>query len=208
MPIQVDVWSDYICPFCYAVTFSLKALQESHDVEIHWHAYELRPEGSPPMDAEYKEYIETKARPQFNQMMREQHGIEPNPGPFNIITRLPFIGEKAALALYGEDMAKAYHGAVIQAYWRDAEDISDRTMLERVAVSVGMDVAPFNAALADPQYEKAVLADIYQAYRYNLQGVPALIFANKYLVSGAQPYDTLVDVVEQNQAMGSAVEAE
>jgi predicted DsbA family dithiol-disulfide isomerase len=41
------------------------------------------------------------------------------------------------------------------------------------------------------------MADVYQAYRYGLNGVPALVFANKYLVSGAQPYEALAQVVEQ-----------
>ena len=34
-----------------------------------------------------------------------------------------------------------------------------------------------------------------------MPGVPALIFESKYLVSGAQPYDTLVGVVEKVQSM-------
>ncbi len=32
---------------------------------------------------------------------------------------------------------------------------------------------------------------------YGLQGVPALIFNNKYLVSGVQPYEVLKQVVEK-----------
>lgn len=201
MTVRLDVWSDYVCPYCYAVAFSLKRLQASHDVEIHWRAYELRPAGAPPMDPAYRDYIETTSRPHFNQMMRTQHGIEPNPGPFGIITRAALIGEKAAHALYSETTAARYHNAVTEAYWLHAQDISDRAVLEPIAVACGMDGATFLAALDDPQYEKAVLADIYQAYRYNLQGVPALIFAERYYVSGAQPYETLVSVVEQIQAL-------
>jgi predicted DsbA family dithiol-disulfide isomerase len=49
------------------------------------------------------------------------------------------------------------------------------------------------------QWDSAVTADVYQAHRYGLNGVPALVFANKYLVTGAQPYEVLVQVVEQIQ---------
>jgi predicted DsbA family dithiol-disulfide isomerase len=35
---------------------------------------------------------------------------------------------------------------------------------------------------------------------YGLDGVPALVFADKYLVSGAQPYNVLKQVVEKVQA--------
>jgi predicted DsbA family dithiol-disulfide isomerase len=37
------------------------------------------------------------------------------------------------------------------------------------------------------------------AREYRLDGVPALVFAERYLVVGAQPYDTLKQVVEKVQ---------
>jgi predicted DsbA family dithiol-disulfide isomerase len=69
--------------------------------------------------------------------------------------------------------------------------------LADIAAAVGLDRNAFVAALAEEAWNTAVTADIYQAYRYGLNGVPALVFANKYLVSGAQPYEVLAQVVEQ-----------
>ena len=40
-------------------------------------------------------------------------------------------------------------------------------------------------------------ADVELAYQYGLTGVPALIFNNRYLVSGAQPFEVLQQVVEK-----------
>ncbi|MCA9869099.1 MAG: DsbA family protein, partial [Anaerolineae bacterium] len=88
----------------------------------------------------------------------------------------------------------AYHNAVFRAYWQDAQDIGDRAVLAGIAADVGLDR---DAALDDPRYEEAVLADVDLAHRYGLGGVPALVFQDKYLVSGAQPYETLVRVTEQ-----------
>ena len=48
-------------------------------------------------------------------------------------------------------------------------------------------------------FDAEVSADVELAHEYGLNGVPALIFENKYLVSGAQPYDTLRRVVEKVQ---------
>ena len=42
-----------------------------------------------------------------------------------------------------------------------------------------------------------MLADVQQAFDYGLSGVPALVFNNKYLVSGAQPYELLAQVADQ-----------
>jgi len=85
----------------------LEVLKQKYKVDIRWHAYELRPPGSPPPDPKFIQYLESTARPRFNQMMRDQYGIEPTPGAFGISTRLPLIGEKAAHALYGRDTADA-----------------------------------------------------------------------------------------------------
>ncbi len=51
-----------------------------------------------------------------------------------------------------------------------------------------------HAALAE-----AVKADVEQAGTYELTGVPALIFAGKYLVSGAQPYQVFKQIIAKLQ---------
>jgi hypothetical protein len=62
----------------------------------------------------------------------------------------------------------------------------------------------FATALETPTYLHQVLADITQAQAMGLQGVPAMIFAGKYLVSGAQPYEVLAKVVGDVEARLSA----
>src|SRR5690606_6956716 len=96
----------------------------------------------------------------------------------------------------------AYHAAMMRAYWQDAKDIGQRDVIADVAVESGMDREAFLRALEEPRYEEAVLADIELARAYGLNGVPALVFENKYLVSGAQPYPVLVQVVEKIREEG------
>lgn len=203
MPVTVDVWSDFVCPYCYAVSFSLKELRESHSVDIRWRAYELRPQGSPPIPPAYRAQIEA-ARPRFRQIMWEQYGIDIQQGPFGISSRDALTGEKVALAAgYGE----AYHEAVTAAYWLEGRSIDQRDDLRQIAAGLGMDGAAFLAGLDDSAYQAEVDADIRQAYAYGLSGVPALVFAGKYLVSGARPYELLaqvVDKVEREQTQAQA----
>lgn len=136
------------------------------------------------------------------QMAREVYGVEMNPGKIDGSSRVALIGAKAAEARGSGD---AYHAAVFRAYWQESRDISDRAVLAGIAAQAGLDSAAFEVALDDPIYEDAVLADVDLARRYGLSGVPALVFQDKYLVSGAQPYDALVRVTEQVRAeMGTA----
>ncbi len=127
---------------------------------------------------------------------REQYGLEINAGPFGIDSRPALVADK-----YAESQGKgeAFHKAVMEAYWQQARSIDDKHVLEEIAENVGLNTENFEANLADPAYDAEVSADIDLAREYRLDGVPALVFANKYLVMGAQPYDTLKQVVEKIQ---------
>lgn len=193
LPIRVDVWSDFVCPWCFLASTSLHRLTASHAVEVVWRSYELRPKGSPPMPESYRQRIEA-VRPQMEAMALERYGITMKAGPFGIDSHPALIGAK-----YAEEqgVGEAYHDAMFRAYWQDARSIDQRDVLIDVAASVGLDAVGFAAALETPAYLHQVLADITEAQALRLQGVPAMIFAGKYLVSGAQPYEVLTGVVDE-----------
>lgn len=136
-------------------------------------------------------------RPRLYAIAREQYGLELNQGPWGINSRPALIGAKYAEA---QGVGPAYHGAVMHAYWQEGKSIADLDVLGDIAVAVGLERTPFLVALQDPTLEQAVLADIATAHNYGINGVPALVFINKYLVSGAQPYAVLTQVVEQIRA--------
>lgn len=127
-------------------------------------------------------------------MARERYGLEINSGPFGINSRPALVGAKFAEA---QGVGEAYHDVVFTAYWQEAKNIEDVTVLAELATAVGLDRQQFLAALDDPQYQQAMLADVEQAFQYGLSGVPALVYNNKYLVSGAQPYELLAEVAEK-----------
>lgn len=145
------------------------------------------------MPPEFRRRIEA-ATPALYAAAREQYGLELNRGPLGANSRPALVGAK-----YAEEqgVGPAYHDAVFRAYWQRAADIGDRELLADIAAGVGLERAAFLAALAQPQYNAAVDADIAEAHAYNLSGVPAMILAQRYLVVGAQPYPVLKQAVEQ-----------
>lgn len=130
----------------------------------------------------------------FNKRALEQYGLEINSGPFGINSRPALVADK-----YAESQGKgdAFHKAVLDAYWQQARSIEDASVLKEIAEHIGLSTENFEAVLRDPTYDAEISADIELAREYRLDGVPALVFAEKYLVMGAQPYDTLKQVVEK-----------
>jgi predicted DsbA family dithiol-disulfide isomerase len=174
----------------------LEQLEEHDDVAIQWHSFELRPAGSPPMSAERRARI-IAGRPQLQRRAREQYGLEMNPGPFDTNSRPALVLEKYAQS---QGKGAAFHVAVMRAYWEQARDIGDPATLREIAEQVGLNTKDFEQILHSEAFDGQVTADIEQAYEYGMTGVPALVFADRYLVMGAQPYQVLKQVIERVRA--------
>lgn len=151
------------------------------------------------MPPEYRDRIE-QGRPRLAAIAREQYGLELNQGPMGINSRPALAGGKLAeWAGHGRE----YHAAVFHAYWIAGDDISDIEKLAQIAEHVGLEPQAFKNALGDPAADAAVQADIDLAHELGVNGVPAMVFDEKYLVSGAQPYAVLVEVTEKVRSMAS-----
>jgi len=171
----------------------LEELKRSYDLDIHWRSYELRPAGSPPIPPEYRAQIE-RGRVIFNERAQADYGVAINSGPFGIDSRPALILEKYALA---QGKGLDYHHVVERAYWLEGKDISQLDILAESLAAVGLVTPDLDAIFSDPQYEQQVDQDIRFAYQIGLQGVPATILAQRYLVSGAQPLDVFKQVIER-----------
>lgn len=85
----------------------------------------------------------------------------------------------------------------MRAYWEQGKDIGDTVVLRAVAEEVGLNTKDFEQILASEGFNDQVHADVEMARVYGLTAVPALIFADRYLAVGAQPYQVLKQVVER-----------
>jgi predicted DsbA family dithiol-disulfide isomerase len=193
--LRIDVWSDYVCPWCFMGGLSLKRLGETEPLEVEWHAFELRPKGSPPISREYRARIEA-GRPVFAARLKRDYGIEINQGPFEINTQ-----SLHALKKYADAQGKGneFHQAALDAYWMHARDVSAPNVQRELLAQVGLD-ANLEEILAQEAYRERVIADEQFAYENEITGVPALVFDQKYLVVGAQPVDVLKQVAAKVKA--------
>jgi len=173
----------------------LEKLEKQFEIDIHWRSFELRPAGSVPLSPAYVKRIES-SRPMLEKRAREQYGLDINAGPFGIDSRSALIAEKYAES---QEKGEAFHKAVMKAYWQQARAIDDQHVLKEIAEQVGLDTENFETVMTDPTYDAEVSVDIDLAREYRLDGVPALIFADRYLVVGAQPYEVLKQIVEKVQ---------
>jgi predicted DsbA family dithiol-disulfide isomerase len=81
------------------------------------------------------------------------------------------------------------HHELLTAYWDEGLDVSDMAVLRDVATRAGVDVAGMEAAVKENRFGDYLDARRAEAEDLGINGIPAHVIADKYLVMGAQPYD-------------------
>jgi predicted DsbA family dithiol-disulfide isomerase len=176
---------------------SLDRLQKIRDVNVRWLSYELRPERtlSPEEErhmAAYRRKVD--ANWPHVQDMAQNYGLQFGPRNHNTRSRLALEAAK-----FAEDagQADAYAHTLFRAHFIEGRDLSDMNVLVELAQALGMDGAALRRALEARTLKTRVDRELALAFMYKLSGVPAFIIGQKYLVVGAQPLETLVDVVDK-----------
>ena len=90
----------------------------------------------------------------------------------------------------------ALHDKLYQAYFVEARNIGDPELLVELAASVGLPAEEARAVLTERRFKDAVDADWAKSHRYGVTGVPTFV-ADRYGVVGAQPYETLEQLLEK-----------
>lgn len=191
MAVRLDVWSDYLCPFCYLEEPVLIGMREEFGdrVAVHWRAFELRPEPVPtlPPQGEYLVDIWDRA-------------VYPMARDREMKLKLPPVQPRSRLALEAAEGAREQgcfdemHHAIFRAFFEEGRDIGQKEVLLELGESCGMERKILERALTTAQYREKVLQDEELASRLGLSGVPAILLrkegeplaAARYL-SGAQP---------------------
>lgn len=182
---------------------SLEQVKKEVSLAIEWRAFELRPAEARPYDEAAMEQKKAQIAaywPQVEQIARERYGLEIKQGPWGIDTRPAHIAAKVAGDLGEGD---AFHLQLFKRYWEKGEDVGRRDVLLDIARSLNFDLRRFQQGLDDPERLAEVLNDERGAAQSGIQGVPAMIVDEKYLVSGAQTKDVLVRALSEYQRQGT-----
>ena len=153
----------------------------------------LRPPGAGPISPEYQAKI-LAGRPRMAEIAERDFGVEINFGTFSGTSTPALVGAKYAEA---QGKGEAYHKKVMSAYWLETKNIHDLVVLADIAGEIGLDRQAFLGSLESEPWTTQVTEDVDQAFQYGIQGVPGMVFNNKYYISGAQTHAVLGDIVEQ-----------
>jgi predicted DsbA family dithiol-disulfide isomerase len=86
---------------------------------------------------------------------------------------------------------------LLRAYFTEGAAVGDREVLVRLAAEVGLDVEEVRTALSTQRFAPAVRDEQAEATALGVRGVPFFVVDRRYGVSGAQPADQLLEVLDR-----------
>ncbi len=205
--IKVEVWSDINCPYCYIGKRNLeKALANfprAESVEVEWRSFELDPYSQPGKDTDQtdliaKKYGKDRAWVESMQQkisdMGKSGGIE-----FHFDKVVPANSFKAHKLLH---LAKFYgiqnelKEALFRAKFSEGKDINDDDVLIALGEKENLDPLEIKDVLESKRYDQDVRKDEETGARLGIRGVPFFVINNSEALSGAQPPEAFLEVLE------------
>jgi predicted DsbA family dithiol-disulfide isomerase len=189
--VSLDVFSDYVCPFCRLAEPALRTLlQEDGEIDVRWRSFELRPTTAPPLDpnAEYLHRVwETSVLP-----LAARLGVSMALPPVQPRTRRTHEAAHWARSIGRFD---EFHSAILTAFFERGENIGEIDALVALADALGMPGAGLREALISRAFEQHVIDDEDLAREMDVGSVPAFIADGRVGVIGVQPVEVLRDLV-------------
>jgi predicted DsbA family dithiol-disulfide isomerase len=204
--MKIEVWSDFVCPFCYVgkrrLEEALEKLQLS--VEVEFKSFELDPAAEVEVDMNVYEMLAKKygtSIAQAENMTKgikehgEQAGIE-----FDFDNSIPtntFDAHRLAkfAALNGLDLKLTEN--LLNAHFVDGRHIGDKESLLFIAEDIGMDIKEAKEVLEGTRFSDEVRMDENEARQLGIQGVPFFVINRKYAISGAQPAEVFESTLKK-----------
>ena len=206
--MNVTIWSDFVCPFCYIgeahLAQAIAELDFGKEIEIEYKSFLLNPEAK---------YDSNKS---YLQSLADDKGM-PVEQAAEMTQRVVDMGAQAGLAIdfeqakyaptqdahrvfqYAKETGKGneFFARFYQAYFTEGQNLGEAEVIVTLAKEVGLAEEKVRAILASEDYQEAFYGDIQQAQTIGVQGVPFFVLANKYAVSGAQPAELFKQALTQ-----------
>ena len=207
--MQIEIWSDVICPWCYIgkrrFEQALAQCGQREDINIIWRSFELDPNAPQQHPGTLNELLARKygvSAQQAAEMnarvsgVAQQVGLEyrlANARPGNTLAAHRLL-HFAATRQKGELAAEC----IMHAYFCESLPVGDHAALARLAPKFGIAENEVLAMLAGDDFSAAVRIDEARAAELGITGVPYFLFDGKTEISGAQPVEVFIKILEQS----------
>jgi predicted DsbA family dithiol-disulfide isomerase len=206
--MEVEIWADIVCPWCYLgkrhFEQALGSFDHADKVQVVYRSFELDPAAprgvtTPTVEVLAQKYGMTPDRARQAQRQMEERATGDGltfrmdglrSGNTNDAHRLLHLAKTS-------DRQSELMERLQRAYFTEQDSIFDHDALTRLAVEAGLDPDEVADVLASDRYRDHVETDEAMARSIGATGVPLFVVDRRYGISGAQPAETIIDVLDR-----------
>jgi predicted DsbA family dithiol-disulfide isomerase len=215
--VELEIWSDIMCPFCYMGKRRLeKALQEfvhRDELTMVWRSYQLDPELQSAPGVSIHEYLARRKGMTRDWSVRMHAQLEKSAAELGlsydfdkVVMANSFDAHRLAHFARTRGLQDPMQERLFAAYFGEGRDMGDRDTLVGLAGEVGLDSEEARTILAGSAFADDVRRECQEAEELGAGGVPFFVIDRRYGFTGAQPSELILEVL--TKAWSGQVEEE
>jgi predicted DsbA family dithiol-disulfide isomerase len=206
--VNVEVWSDVVCPWCYIgkrrFEAALADFDHREDIIVTWRSFQLDPGAPPTSEGDPIERLAGK----YGMTRAQAEAAQARVTAVAASVGLDFHLDRARngntfdahrLIHFAQTVGKQgeLKERLMAAYFVEGEPVGDREVLTRLAVDVGLDEQAVREVLESGAYSDDVRHDETDARQIGINGVPFFVIDRAYGISGAQAPELILATLEK-----------
>jgi predicted DsbA family dithiol-disulfide isomerase len=206
--MNVDIWSDVACPWCYLGKRHIEEALEKwdgDDVAVTWRSFQLQPDaprfGEPGAGESTQEYLTRERGYPPEQLAESQARLTGMAAAAGLDYHLDqgkvantFEAHALIKAAERQGLGDAMVERLFKAQHEEGLRLDDPEVLTALAADVGLEG---DAAVPTEVDREAVATEIETARGIGVNGVPFFVIDRRLALSGAQPAEVIVQALEQ-----------
>jgi predicted DsbA family dithiol-disulfide isomerase len=204
--VQIDIWSDIVCPWCYIGIARFDQALENFDgpVDLRLHPFQLDPEAPVPGEparARYERRFGADASAMLARVEDEAHALGLPIDWDRAITANTFDAHRAIGYARTSAKDRALEERLFRAYFAEGLDVSDHAVLARCASEIGLDGAALEVYLSGDDGVDEIRRELVASFDAGITAVPSFVFEEEFLVPGAVDELAFSRILEQMRAI-------
>lgn len=206
MYMKIKIYSDIACPFCYVGKKRLfRVLKEKFsdlDVDIEYAPFQLNPNLPEVASGEYIEGLmrnygtdRAGAQAMFDRTnsFAAVEGIQMN---FEDIVNVnTFNAHRLITYAQTKGEVNELYDNLMVAYFVDGKSVADIDELIEIGVASGLDRDELTEVMKSDKYVQETKTNLLVSQNSGVRSVPLFVFDDHYSISGAQPDEAFIDVI-------------
>ena len=217
--MDVEIWSDIACPWCYIgkrrFEAALAEFEHRESVRVTWRSFELDPDAPAERLGDRNERLARKYGISVERAQQAQQQLTDVAAGEGLPFRLKISRSGSTFDAHRVVHLAREYGVqdqvkerLLRAYLTEGELMSDHATLLRLAVEAGLPEPAVSEMLAGDHLADEVRADEHTAAQLGISAVPTFVIDRAIGLSGAQPPEELLALLRRGwESHGEAVPA-